>query len=265
VIASSGTPYRSAPVPSAGSIVGTVGALGTLPADSTVRPTMDVRVCGASLVDRTIVRRGKGLGDVVVWLVDARGGKPLPLQRRFTVDNVRCRIEPRVQAVIAGGTLNVRSSDALLHRTRAVRYGTDEVLARWQHNDFGQVVPDDRVLREPGLIELRSDVHPWTRGFVAVFDHPYFAVTSPDGRFSLPDVPPGSYTLAAWHERLGRIEQPVTVTAGNAATVTLAFGEASAVSPAVPTPASAAADSATVRPRRTATSGSAAVAGTLRQ
>ena len=264
MIASSGTPYRSAPVPSAGSIVGTVGALGTLPADSTVRPTMDVRVCGASLVDRTIVRRGKGLGDVVVWLVDARGGKPLPLQRRFTVDNVRCRIEPRVQAVIAGGTLNVRSSDALLHRTRAVRYGTDEVLARWQHNDFGQVVPDDRVLREPGLIELRSDVHPWTRGFVAVFDHPYFAVTSADGRFSLPDVPPGSYTLAAWHERLGRIEQPVTVTVGGAASVTLTFGEVATTSPAVPTPASAAADSG-LTPRRTAASGSAAVAGALRQ
>ena len=162
----------------------------------------------------------------MLWLTDVRGGAALPLKRRFEVGNVRCQLVPRVQAVVAGGTLNVRSSDALLHRTRALRHGTDQVLARWEHNDFGQVVPDDRVLREPGLIELRSEVHPWTRGFIAVFDHPYFVVTPPSGTVLLEGVPPGSYTLAAWHERFGRVEQPVTVAAGQATPVTITLGTA---------------------------------------
>lgn len=227
VIRPSPTPYRLATTGAMGTIAGSVRLAGDVPPDSTIRPTMDVRVCGASFVDRTIVRRGEGLGDAVVWLVDAGAGKPLPARRRFTLDNVRCRLEPRVQAVIAGGTLNVRSSDAILHRTRALRHGTEQVLARWEHNDFGQVVPDDRVLREPGLIELRSEVHPWTRGWVAVFDHPYFVVTPPSGVFTLDGVPPGSYTLAAWHERFGRVEQPVTVAAGQATPVTITFGTAS--------------------------------------
>jgi hypothetical protein len=252
VIATPDTPYRSvsgaapsaAPGATTGSVAGAVRVAGSLPADTTVRPTMDLRVCGTSFVDRTIVRSGEGLGNVVVWLVDARAGKQLPSRRRFELDNVRCRLEPRVQAVVAGGTLNVRSSDPLLHRTRAERFGTGELLGRWEHNDFGEVVPDDRVLREPGLIELRSDVHPWTRAFIAVFDHPYFAVTPANGRFSLTDVPPGSYTLAAWHERLGRLEQPVTVTAGAPTTVTLTFGETPAAN-GLQAPAPAAASGAT--------------------
>ena len=240
VIAASDTPYRATPGSTAGSVTGSVRVAGDLPADTTVRPTMDQRVCGASFVDRTIVRSGTGLGNVVVWLVDARAGKPLPLRRRFTIDNVRCRLEPRVQAVVAGGTLNVTSSDALYHRTRAERFGTGELLGRWEHNDFGEVVPDDRVLRAPGLVELRSDVHPWTRAFIAVFDHPYFAVTAANGGFSLADVPPGSYTLAAWHERLGRIEQRVTVTAGSATPTTLTFGETPVgADGGAPTPAAA--------------------------
>lgn len=216
-------PYRPAAVATAGGVAGTVRVEGDLPADTTVRPTMDRRTCGESFVDRTIVGGANGLGQVVVWLTDVRGGKPLPLARRFTVTNERCRIEPRVQAVVAGGTLNVRSGDPVVHRTRVLRQGTGEVVARYEHNDFGQVVPDDDVLRTPGLLELRSDVHPWTRGFVAVFDHPYFAVTGATGRFALDDVPPGEYTLAAWHERLGRIEQRVTVAAGAPTAVTLTF------------------------------------------
>lgn len=223
VIHASATPYRAQQVLSDGWVAGTVHVEGPVPADSTVRPTMDQRVCGASFVDRTIVRRGNGLGGVVVWLEGVGAGKPLPLSRRFEVTYEKCRLEPRVQAVIAGGTLNLRSRDRVEHRTRIVRHDSGTVVSRAVHNDFGQVVPDDRVLAHPGLLELRSDVHPWTRGYVAVFDHPYFAVTPPAGTFRIETVPTGSYTLVAWHERFGRIEQPVTIGAGVGTTVTLTF------------------------------------------
>jgi hypothetical protein len=218
-------PYRAVQVLDDGWVTGTVRVVGEVPADTVVTPTMDQRVCGTRIVERTVQRTGDRLAGVVVWLTDVRTGKELPLQRRFEVRNEKCLLEPRVQAVVAGGTLNVRSADRLVHRTRIARHGSGEALTVIYQNDFGQVVPDDRVLSRPGLLDLTSDVHPWTRAFVAVFDHPYFAVTGRDGAFELDEVPPGRYTLAAWHERFGKVERPVTVTAGDRAVVDVVFGK----------------------------------------
>lgn len=187
---------------------------------------MDQRTCGAEVADRSVSTRDGRLADVVVWLTDVRSGRQLPLSRRFTVTNTRCLLEPRVQAVTAGGTLNVRNADPIPQRTRILSHFTRATLAVIDHTNFGQVVPDDRVLASPGLLELTSDLHPWTHGWIAVFDHPYFAVTGSNGAFTMQGVPPGDYTLAAWHERFGRIERKVTVISGEQVEVTLTFGNA---------------------------------------
>lgn len=226
VIAVPTTPYVPSDVPSAAAIGGAVLLVGEPPSEAVVRPTMDQRVCGTEFTDRTLALRSGRLADVVVWLTDARTGRALPMSRRFEVSNTSCRLEPRVQAVMAGGTLNVRNRDAIPQRTRVRRQDSRLTLAVIAQTDFGQVVPDDRVLARPGLLELTSDLHPWTRGWIAVFDHPYFDVTTSDGAFSLEGVPPGRYTLAAWHERLGRIEQQVTVGVGERVTVNLTFDRA---------------------------------------
>ncbi|HEY0971688.1 MAG TPA: carboxypeptidase regulatory-like domain-containing protein [Gemmatimonadales bacterium] len=228
VIAVPATPYREVRVVDDGWVAGSVRVAGDVPADTVVTPTMDQRVCGTRVTDRSVRLNRDRLADVVVWLTDIRTGKQLPLERRFVVTNEKCLLEPRVQAAVAGGTLNVRSADRLEHRTRISRHG-GEALTVIQQNDFGQVVPDDRVLSRPGLLDLTSDVHPWTRAYVAVFDHPYFAVTGRDGAFQIDEIPPGSYTLAAWHERFGKKELPVTVRAGDRTVVEVVFGEDSVV------------------------------------
>jgi uncharacterized protein (DUF2141 family) len=63
------------------------------------------------------------------------------------------------------------------------------------------------------VIPFKCDVHGWMNAYVGVLDHPYFAVTKNDGMFSIPNLPPGTYTLAAWHERLGTQTQSITVAA----------------------------------------------------
>jgi len=224
VIAAPSTPYVPSSVHSNAGIHGTVLLLGEPPASITVRPTMHQRICGSEVTDRTVVTRDQRLADVVVWLTDIRSGRELGLSRRFAVTNSGCLLEPRVQAVMTGGTLNVRNLDPIPQRTRISRHFTRATLAVIDHTDFGQVVPDDRVLASPGLLELTSDLHPWTHGWIAVFDHPYFAVTAANGAFSLEGVPPGNYTLAAWHERFGRIERQVTVGAGETVEISLTFG-----------------------------------------
>ncbi len=73
------------------------------------------------------------------------------------------------------------------------------------------------------MVPVTCDVHKWMRTYVGALDYPYYAVTDAAGRFTLPDLPPGSYTLAAWHERLGTREQPVTVGAKESKNVELTF------------------------------------------
>lgn len=158
---------------------------------------------------------------VVVWIEGVRSGKPLPIERRFEVTNDRCALVPEVQAVIAGGTLNVRSLDAVVHRTRIERTGTGELLATIRETDEGQVVPNEHVLAKPGILELSCEVHEWTRAWIAAFDHPYFTVTGTDGSFVIDSIPPGRYAVHAWHPRLGSVQDSVTIEPGAEAKITL--------------------------------------------
>lgn len=204
-------------VAGAGRIVGTAGPDGAPPVDSVVQLTADTDVCGSSLTPETSSHSGAGLGGVVVWLADIKTGKPLPLARRFDVAVEHCTIDPRVQGVLVGGTMNVASEDQVLHTLRFERQESGDSLAAVSETEAGSLVPIRAPLAAPGLVAIVDPHHPWERGWVAVFDHPYFAVTGPDGRFSLDDVPAGTYALHAWHERLGVTTQSVTVGVGETA------------------------------------------------
>lgn len=220
--------YTVATVSNPGQVSGTITIRGDIPADTVVHPTSDVTTCGTELTDVTIEHTGPLLAGAVVWLDGVRSGKPLPLVRRYDVINEGCLIVPRVQAAIAGGTINVRSLDPVTHRTRLIRTGESKPIALVTETDEGQVVPLDHALEVPGQIEIRCDQHPWTRGYIAVFDHPYFAVTTANGAFAFDSVPPGKYTLRVWHERLGTASREVTITGGGTTTadIELRFGTA---------------------------------------
>lgn len=215
-------PYSAVDLPGGGGrIVGEIRFEGDAPADSLVRPTSDPNICGVAFVDTSFRAPGGRLADAVVWLTDARTGKALPLARRFEVTHQRCRLTPRVQAVRAGGTLNIRSLDRTVHQARFIRTTDRATLGVIIEHDAGQVVPDETVLSAAGRIEIRCDVHPWTHGWILAFDHPYYDVTDRRGTFSLDSVPPGHYRIAAWHERLGSVEDSVVVAQGATAQVTL--------------------------------------------
>ena len=214
-------PYEERELTAMGRLRGTVLIDGRAPPDTMIRPASDQAVCGSAFQDQTMAVQGPRLGGVIVWLEDVRNGKRLPLDRRFEVTNERCRIVPRTQAVIAGGTLNVRSLDPVAHRTRVLHRESGETAALVSQHDVGQVVPVEDALAKPGLLEVRCDLHPWTRAWIAVFDHPYFTVSLRDGGFAMDSVPPGNYRIVAWHERFGRVEESVSIADGQTGTVTL--------------------------------------------
>ena len=216
-----GPPYTTTTLEAIGQLRGFVQLDGPPPSDTVIQPTSDHPVCGTGFTRRGVQRRGAQAAGVVVWIEGIRSGKPLPLERRFEITNERCLLAPEVQTAVAGGTLNVRSLDRVEHRTRITHRDRGEVLATIRQTDEGQVVPNEHVLTRPGILHLSCDLHGWTHGWIAVFDHPYAAMSGDDGGFAMDSVPPGRYLIRGWHPRLGAIEDSVTVTANQATQVVL--------------------------------------------
>lgn len=214
VIAAPAGRYQGGATGAGGTVSGIASPATPLPALAPLPVGADSAVCGASIADSSAQQAGTGLGNVVVWLDGVRKGKAIPLEKRIEVESDHCRLVPRVQGAYVGGAVNVVGHDPFRQHLRFVAGGEKEPRATVLLGKDEQVVPSELPLKTPGLVVIRDQDHAWPRAFVAVFDHPYFAVTKPDGAFTIDQVPPGSYTLVAWHERTGRTEQQVTVAAG---------------------------------------------------
>ena len=124
------------------------------------------------------------------------------------LDQQKCRYVPRVVGLQAGQSLTIRNSDPLLHNVRA------EALIN-QPFDLGTPIQGMEVTRtfstREVMVPFNCNVHAWMNAYVGVVEHPHFAVTDENGRFSIPQLPAGTLTLEIWHERLGTQTQQVTV------------------------------------------------------
>ena len=213
VIAPASQPYKVVAVAGGGAITGTVDIEGSAPVAATIRPSADQGVCGNSIADKSLSLTGTRVRGAVVWITDIRSGKAFPLERRFELANSDCMFDPYVQAISAGGTLNVSNDDRVLHTNRFINVGTGQVIGIAPFNDDGEVVPVD-ALKTPAEVEVVSDRHPWAHAWIAVLDHPYYAQTPANGTFTIDGIPPGKYLVRAWHPALGFADDSVTVLAG---------------------------------------------------
>jgi plastocyanin len=134
-----------------------------------------------------------------------------------TIDQRGCVYSPRVVGVRVGQVLEVRNDDSLLHNVHSVTTGGNRF-------NVGQpragVVDSFKMKNEEVMMRLGCDIHSWMTAYVGVVNNPYFAVTDATGSFEIRNVPPGTYTIDAWHERFGAVKKSVKVTAG---TVNLDF------------------------------------------
>jgi hypothetical protein len=215
--------YTAGPVTGGGTIKGHVTLVGTAPKLPPVHCSRDADVCGKSQPDRTLlVGPGGGLENAIVSLTDIHAGKAPPAKLHAKLDIKQCAYTPRVQAVPLGTSLIVGNADPIPHDLNGAR--GDRVL-------FNKVVLRDQErvdMSVPGMLTIGCDMHEGhgscETGVVGVMPNPYFAVTSADGSFSLGDVPPGTYTLQAWHETLGDQSQRVTVAANGSVTADFHLG-----------------------------------------
>ena len=205
--------YTPGPVTGGGTLAGTVRFLGPVPPAPRLPVIKDPQVCGSDKPDEALlVSASKGVANAVVFIDKIDHGKPLAAGKA-ELDNSICRFEPHVQAFVVGTELHVKNEDAVLHNTH-IRLPSSDVF-NYALPEKGQVIK--KKVTRPGLMKVGCDAgHTWMSAWIAVFEHPYFAVTDKEGRFSLGDVPPGDYTLMYWHEKLGKASHKFTVTAGGA-------------------------------------------------
>ena len=212
-------PYTVITVSNGGTIQGVVKLSGTVPTVAPIEVTKNQDYCGDSIPNPVyVVGKDGGLQNVEVYLKDITTGKALPTEPvAISLVNTHCMFKPRVQAATVGQQITISSEDPVLHNTHPQNSVTNATIYNiaLPFKGFSVTKP---LPATPQLIKVKCDAHEWMHAWIWEFDHPYFATTGDDGKFTIKDVPPGTYTLVAWQEAAGEKTMPVTVTAGKTVT-----------------------------------------------
>jgi hypothetical protein len=188
----------------------------------------DASVCGKEVPnERLLVAADRGLANVLVSIQGIKPAAPPPPATGATIDQVGCRYTPHVQAATVGTRLSVVNSDAVLHNVHAVGTGATPATVFNLAMPFkGQKLPT--VLRRTGVMKIRCDAgHDWMSAYIGVYDHPYFAVTDQQGRFTIADVPAGEHQVELWHEPIDPKGAPLVQTV----TIRIADGKVAKIEP----------------------------------
>ena len=170
--------------------------------------------------DRVLVNDGK-LQDALIWVSKGLEGKRFPVRTDpVSLDQKGCIYKPHVVAVQAGQPLNITNSDPTTHNVHPLPRENRE----WNKSQTsGAPAIDYAFPRAEMKIAVKCNIHPWMQAYVHVLDHPYFAVTDANGAFEIGNLPPGTYTLQAVHERLGEQEMEFTVGSSESTQVDFEF------------------------------------------
>lgn len=213
----------SADVADAGSVSGTINYAGA-DTDTPIAMNADPVCAGLHtepVTTQTIqVQNGK-LADVFVYVKTGLEGKtfPTPTEAK-TLDQQGCMYQPHVSGIQVNQPLKIKNSDATLHNIHALPTANAEFN---QGQPFQNMEFEKKFDKPEVMVHFKCDVHPWMSSYIGVVEHPYYAVSGQDGTFKIENLPPGTYTLEAWHETLGTATQQVTVGANQDAAVTFDF------------------------------------------
>ena len=164
------------------------------------------------------------LANVFVYVKAGLSGEFPASTAMVLLDQNGCQYIPHVVGIQAGQDLTIRNSDGLLHNIN-----TQSTANRSFNISQPRSMESTKSFQtQEIMIPVKCDVHGWMASYIGVVDHPYFAVTSADGTFSIPNLPPGDYTVEAWHEVYGVQTIDVTVGAQGTAEISFTFNESMA-------------------------------------
>ena len=208
----------------AGNIDGVISFDGVAPKNEPIRMNADPVCVKENATPQTQetyeVADGK-LANVFVYVKDGLGSYSYdPPTDMPKIDQKECRYHPHVFGIRVGQPLEIVNSDPTLHNIHAMPKSNQEF-------NNGQPIQGMKMThtftQKEIMVPFKCDVHGWMNAYVGVLDHPYFATSDKEGKFDIKTLPPGTYTLEAWHERLGTATQSVTIGPKETKEVTFTF------------------------------------------
>ena len=213
-------PYQITALETSGNLRGKVIVKTPKPVSEKVAVHQDQTACGDWVESNALlISAKKEVANVIISIEKITQGKPLN-SAITALTQKGCQFIPRVQAISQPGKLVMENQDAALHTANASQH---------QKSLFNAAFPIKgmkikKKIKKSGMVEFSCDAgHHWMKAFVYISPHPYVDVTSPDGTFELPQIPPGTYTLKAWHEVLGEIYSTFTIAPGKTTDLEMRF------------------------------------------
>ena len=210
--------YRVIEVEKGGGIAGTTKLVGDYPPSRMSNVTRDHEACGQyhPMENFIVDPQTRGLKNVVITIKDIAAGKGYKELPDPVISQEQCVYIPHVQVFKPQTKLTIRNNDGVLHNIHA--YTAEQTLFNIAQPSYVKKWPV-RDLDADAVINVQCDVHEWMNAYLFPVEHPYFAISNKAGAFEIDQVPPGSYTIQAWHEVLGTMEKTVVITAGAAAVI----------------------------------------------
>jgi plastocyanin len=204
----------------AATVSGTVKFDGAAPKAAKIDMSQDPACKGTNMAENVVVAGGD-LANVFVYVKEGLGNRTFEVPKEtITLDQSGCKYHPHVLGVMAGQTVKIVNSDPTTHNI----HPTPKDNREWNESQPPQAAPLEKTFaREELMLPVKCNQHPWMRMFVNVTKSPFYAVTGPDGKFEIKGLPPGDYTLAFVHEKLGEQDQKIVLAAKDSKTVDVTF------------------------------------------
>jgi plastocyanin len=215
---------HAAPPAGESSISGTVKLNGTPPRQKPIDMSKEpscaaIHASKPVITENVIADPSGGLANVVVYISQGWSGPAVVTPQPAQIDQKGCQYLPHVVALDAGEHMKVVNSDQTSHNIHPQPTKNSE----WNKSQPPGSPPFDVTWNnEEVAIPVKCNIHPWMHGYIVVVKGPY-GVSDTNGSFTIPNVPPGNYTLTAWQETYGTQTQQITVSAGKAATASFAY------------------------------------------
>lgn len=210
--------------PSGGKINGRVTYEGTPAKPKTIdmskEPNCAKQYTDPAKTETAVMGSNNSLENVVVYISAGVPDETAPASKApAQMEQKGCRYVPHVAVMQVGQELRILNDDPTLHNV----YGLAKANPPWNRSQTQGAPPIVEKFTKAEFISVKCNVHPWMRSVVAVLATSHYALTQDGGGFTLPDLPPGKYTVTAWHESYGAQSQSVTIEKSETKTVNFVF------------------------------------------